>query len=93
MAHHDGIPLAQPGPIGDPQLCTLRDCAYAAHRGEIPSRAEAEALLAAIGPLFDELIQWRTAYRIEIGQLDPKVIFLEDHRPQVSTDKPAPGAA
>jgi len=47
--------------IPDPMLSTLRDQAYGLGRGETVSDAEAHLLLAAIGPLLDELIQRRTA--------------------------------
>ncbi|MBR9819705.1 MAG: hypothetical protein GYB51_01745 [Rhodobacteraceae bacterium] len=78
MAHHDSIPLARPGPVDNRQLRTLRDCAYAAARGTIPTAVEAEALLAAIGPLLDELILRREACRSITG--DSNIILLDQHR-------------
>lgn len=81
MAHLDAAPLAQLGPVSDDMLLKLRDIAYAATRGELTA-LEAEFLLIAAGPLFDELILRRNvaaatlAGAVQGGQ----VILLSDHR-------------
>jgi hypothetical protein len=45
-------------PINDKTLHHLRNVAHDARRGET-TPAEAEFLLATVGPLLDELIAWR----------------------------------
>jgi hypothetical protein len=71
------IAPAQFGPVTDRMLNQLRNVAYDATRGDA-TRAEAELLLAACGPLFDELIAHRTLHaglaRLDAGA--DNVIFL-----------------
>lgn len=76
-AHRPAPRPAQLGPVSDRLLHQIRNIAHDAARGDA-TRAEAELLLTACGPLLDELIAHRTLHA-GIARLDPaadNVIFL-----------------
>jgi hypothetical protein len=76
-AHRPAPRPAQLGPVSDRLLRQIRNIAHDAARGDA-TRAEAELLLASVGPLLDELIAHRTL-NAGIARLDAggdNVIFL-----------------
>lgn len=64
---HRPVARARLGEIDDRQLDQLRHLAHAARTGDL-SRAEAEYLLTACGPLLDELVERR--------QVDDRIAHL-----------------